>query len=63
MEQNNSVNPVLIKPTYKDHPRFFQNGILPIRICMFSRKWSPKNSGGGTLKISVRGCVANTNMK
>jgi hypothetical protein len=29
---------------------------------LFSRS-SPNHSGGGTLKMSVRDCVANTNMK
>ena len=38
MEQNNRVSAVPIKPTYSDHPRFFQNGILAIKIFMLSKK-------------------------
>ena len=63
MEQNKRVSKVLIEPTYKDHPKFFQKGIFCIRIAMLSQKCGPNQTGGGTLKMSARKWVENTNIK
>ena len=63
MEQNSSVRPVLKAPTYSDQPRFFQKGILDIKMPRLSMKCGPNHSGGGTLKMSERKWVENTNMK
>ena len=63
MEQNSSVSAVLSAPTYKDQPKFFQKGILDMRMPRLSMKCGPNHKGGGTLKMSERKWVENTNMK
>jgi hypothetical protein len=49
--------------TYRLQPRLRQNGMRSVSIFRLVKKSSPKNMGGGRLKISVRECVAKTNMK
>ena len=63
MLQNSSVSAVAASATYRLQPRLRQNAMRSVSTAKLSMKSWPNHIGGGRLKMSLRECVANTNMK
>ena len=58
MLQNSRVSAVEASATYRLQPRLRQSAILLVRMLKLVKKSLPKNSGGGSVKMASRLCVA-----